>query len=92
MAFEIETKTLKWLLSLQIIAQSDVKQLTTSTFEIKDTVSNLFENGIKISLIVQEICKKKGLPISNTLNHLKLSNQTAAQLYNWNIINEVKQK
>jgi hypothetical protein len=53
MAFEIEAKTLKWLLSLQIISQADVKQLATSTFEIKETISNLFENGIKISLIVQ---------------------------------------
>lgn len=52
-------------------------------------MANLFENGTKVSQIVQEIFKKTGLPIPQSLNHLKISNQTAAQLYNWNILNEV---
>jgi len=40
-------------------------------------------------LIVIAIYKKVGLPIPATLNHLKYTNGTAAQLYNWNILNDV---
>jgi hypothetical protein len=42
MAFEIESKTVRWLVSLQVIAQSDCKQLTTSTYEINEAVANMF--------------------------------------------------
>ena len=90
MTFEVETKTLKWLLSIKIIAPTDIKQLSTSTFEIKDPIGSQFENGIKISGIVIELYKKKGLPIPSTLNHLKISNNSAGMLYNWNILNDVK--
>jgi hypothetical protein len=89
MAFEIEGRTLKWLSQLQVIGTADYKQTGTSTFEVKESVANTFENGTKVSLIVQEIYKRSGLPLPQSLNHLKVSNQTAAQLYNWNIINEV---
>jgi hypothetical protein len=50
-------------------------------------MANSFENGTKVAQIVQDMFKKIGLPIPQALNHLKISNQTAAQLYNWNIIN-----
>jgi hypothetical protein len=53
---------------------------------------NQFENGTKIALIIIEIYKKVGLPIPATLNHLKQTNGTAAQLYNWNILNDVNLK
>lgn len=42
MAFEVETKTLKWLLSLKVVAPTDIKQLSTSTFEIKDPLGSQF--------------------------------------------------
>ena len=35
MSFEVESKTFKWLLSLKVITPADVKQLSSSTFEIK---------------------------------------------------------
>lgn len=89
MSFEIDSKTFKWLLSYKIITAADVKQTSSSTFDIKQQVSNQFENGIKISLIVTEIYKKVGIPLPATLNHLKNTNGTAAQLYNWNILNDV---
>lgn len=74
---------------MQVIGQSDYKQTSTSSYEIKEATANLFENGTKVAQIVQEIYKKAGLPIPQSLSHLKVSNQTAAQLYNWNILNEV---
>jgi hypothetical protein len=40
-----------------------------------------------VALAVQAIFRKSGLPLPQSLSHLKVSNQTAAQLYNWNIIN-----
>ena len=89
MAFEIDSKTAKWLSQLQIVPQQELKQTSTSTFQIKEATANGLENGTKVSQIVQEIYKKVGLPIPQSLNHLKISSQTAAQLYNWNIINEV---
>lgn len=89
MTFEIDSKTFKWLVNYKLITPSDVKQLSSSSFEIKNPPANQFENGTKISLIVIEIYKKVGLPIPATLNHLKQTNGTAAQLYNWNILNDV---
>jgi len=35
MAFEIKSKTLKWLIQMQVVTQADVKSTSTSTFEIK---------------------------------------------------------
>jgi hypothetical protein len=89
MSFELDSKTIKWLYQLRVIGQGDLKQQSNSLFEVKEPIANQFENGVKISQIVIEIYKRKGLPIPSTMNHLKLSNNTAAQLYNWNILNEV---
>lgn len=35
MSFEIDSKTFKWLLSYKIITAADVKQTSSSTFDIK---------------------------------------------------------
>jgi hypothetical protein len=45
-----------------------------------------------MAVIVQEMCKKFGIPIPNTLTHLKTTNHTAAMLYNWNILNDSLKK
>lgn len=92
MSFEVDGKTFKWLVTYKLITPADVKQLSSSSFEIKDPLCNQFENGTKIALMVTEIYKKAGLPIPATLNHLKQTNGTAAQLYNWNILNDVRFK
>ena len=89
MSFELESKVVRWLCSLQVLAQSDLKQLGSASFEVKEGVAGQLENGTRVSLAVQAIFRKSGLPIPQSLSHLKVSNQTAAQLYNWNIINEV---
>ena len=74
---------------MQTLSQGDYRQIATSNYEVKEHAVNLFENGIKPAIVVQEIYKKVGLPIPQTLNHLKISNQPAAQLFNWNVINQV---
>ncbi len=52
MAFEVDSKTFKELLSCKLITPADVKQTSSSTFEIKEAVSSQFENGTKIALMV----------------------------------------
>lgn len=89
MTFELESKTFKWLLSLQLITPADVKQLSPSTFELTEPVAAHFENGLRVGSIALEIYKKRGLPPPPTITHLKQSSGTAAQLYNWNILNDV---
>ena len=42
MSFEVETKTLKWLLTTKIITPTDVKQLSSSSFEVKESVAPQF--------------------------------------------------
>lgn len=42
MSFEVDSKTFKWLVNYKLITPSDVKQLSSSTFEIKDPISNQF--------------------------------------------------
>lgn len=42
MTFEVESKTLKWLLTINVIATTDIKKLTTSTFEIKEPLASQF--------------------------------------------------
>jgi hypothetical protein len=87
--FEIDSKTYRWFLAAKLLTPPNVKQLSSTTFEVRDPLPAQFENGIKISHMVIEIYRKVGLPIPDTLNHLKLSNGIAAHLYNWNIINDV---
>lgn len=87
MSTELDPKTANYLLALKIISQND---LVAGSDTLNETVSRSFENGLKVSPLVQEIYKARGLPIPQYLNHLKVSSQTAAQLYNWNYLNEVR--
>jgi hypothetical protein len=87
MSFELESKVVRWLTALQVLAQADCRQTATSAFEIREAPAAQLENGTRVALAVQAIFRKSGLPTPQSLSHLKVSNQTAAQLYNWNIIN-----
>jgi hypothetical protein len=78
MAFEIDGKTARWLMTLQVLSQTDCKLLATSSFQINEAAANMFENGVKVAQIVQLIFQRIGLPTPQSLNHLKVSNQTAA--------------
>ena len=42
MAFEVDSKTLKWMLMIKILAPNDIKQNGNSTYEVKETVSSQF--------------------------------------------------
>jgi hypothetical protein len=87
MSFELESKVVRWLCGLQVLAQADCRQAGTSAFEVREPAAAQLENGTRVALAVQAIFRKSGLPTPQSLAHLKVSNQTAAQLYNWNIIN-----
>lgn len=72
---------------MHTINQQDLQQVGNSLYHIDDQVAKAFENGTKVATIVQAIYRTKGLPPPQYLTHLKVSNQTAAQLHNWNYLN-----
>ena len=87
---QIDKSTYDWLIELNLIpASSNPNQDRVSLGE--DT-QKLFHSGIKISEIVLQIFKRKGEKVPESLNSLKHNPQSAGQLYNWNLLNEVAGK
>lgn len=42
MSFEIDSKTFKWLVNYKIMTPADVKQLSSSSFEVKESIAKQF--------------------------------------------------
>lgn len=89
MALEVSLDTYRWLaVSLKLFRNEPTLQPNGRCIII-DEVAKQFENGLKVAEILTEIFKLRGLPHPPAFSHLKKSTHTAAQLYNWNILNEV---
>lgn len=88
MLFELDTPTTQWLLQLKVLSPRETVQ-GSHAYQIDETAAKAFENGTRIAPILQHIYRSRDLPPPQYLSHLKVSGQTAAQLYNWNYLNEV---
>ena len=53
MATELDAKTANWLLALKVISQNDISPLGNSLYSLDEATSRSFENGLKVSPLVQ---------------------------------------
>ena len=40
-------------MELQVVGQTDYKQVGTSSYEVRESMANYFENGVKVAVVVQ---------------------------------------
>jgi hypothetical protein len=91
MALEVSLETYRWLSTVVKVIRPEPVLQPNGKCLINEELAKQFENGTKVGEVLAELFKIRGLPPSANLSHLKKSTHTAAQLYNWNILNEVSQ-
>lgn len=89
MALEVSLDTYRWLAGTLKLIRNDPTLQPNGRCIIADDLAKQFENGLKVAEILAEIFKLRAMPPPPAFSHLKKSTHTAAQLYNWNILNEV---
>lgn len=89
MTLEVSLETYRWLTTVAKVLKPEPTLQPNGRCLINEDLAKQFENGTKVGEVLVELFKIRGLPPSSNLSHLKKSTHTAAQLYNWNILNEV---
>lgn len=84
---QLDKSTYNWLHKLNLVPPASNPNQERIT--ISDDTEKHLHSGIKISEIVTEIFKKRGEKPPESLASLKHNPQSAGQLYNWNLLNEV---
>lgn len=79
----LDDQIYRWLLSLSILSSSDVKHLKNSKHQVIANITNSFENGSTICLLLQKLSESK-----SKLFDVKLLNCPSSRLANWNTIKD----
>lgn len=79
----LDDQIYRWLLSLSILSSSDVKHLKNSKHQVIANITNSFENGSIICILLQNVSESK-----SKLFDVKLLNCPSSRLANWNTIKD----